>query len=211
MAFTWTYVPWQASEPVQPRPLDPDVLLHVFPRPKPNPSAADWAFFADVSYLSCRILMLSSQATHFEALYCAGQTIEKYMKAIWRHRAGATARTNHALVVLAELLALTYPDLDEFADSSFLETCRRLEPFDVGGRYPDTTLGGRAHSLELLTFLDGFVAHCRDLLGLDPAAPINLVASVLGQGGHSIMLAASEAVREENHYLDALTGSSNVP
>ena len=133
MAFSWVYYPWQGGPQAQPVPLDPNALLHVFPRPVPDPSPADWAFFADVSYLSCRILMISSQATHFEALYCAGQTIEKYMKAVWRHRSGTVPRTNHALVALAELLAQNYPDLDEFVDSQFLEICRRLELFAVGG------------------------------------------------------------------------------
>jgi HEPN domain-containing protein len=217
------------------RPLDADALLEAF-RPTPSaaaskpprtteevralreeqrkerrrqPSVADLVFYADVAYAPARVLTQASEAVHAEALYCVGQTIEKYLKAVWLAKSGSQATTGHDLSLLALTLAETYADLTAFADPEFVMLCEHLQPFEEAGRYPDHKLDGWGFDPELLTFLDGFVAHCKRLL-TDLGVPNSdtAIAQTLRQPGASnpVMAAATRAVAEHNRYLLGLLG-----
>jgi hypothetical protein len=237
--FTWRE-DWAAVDRSvdAPRPLDADALLEAHRRSPPAPDSqpprtsaevtalrarqrteqrrpptvGEYVAYADVAYVSARLLTLASEAVHPEALYCVGQTIEKYLKAIWLKKAeqAAPAGTQpaapitHDLSWLALTLAQTYVDLAAFADPEFIKLCEHLHPFEEAGRYPDHKLDGWGFDPELLTFLDGFVARCKGLLGdLGEPNRMTAIARVLTQpAGHNpVMAAATRAVAENNRHL----------
>jgi HEPN domain-containing protein len=229
--FTW-HPKWREADRSTdaPRPLDADALLVAQRRQPPVPGAGpprttaevralrkaqhterkheptvpDLVAYADVSYLAARILLLSSEAVHHEALYCVGQTTEKYLKAVWLVMAGSPAPAGHDLSLLALQLAETYSELPEFGDSELIKLCEHLQPFEEAGRYPDHRLDAWEFNPELLTFLDGFVGHCRTLIiRLRGPLPFDYVEALLGQpvGTNPVMAAAVTAVRDNHRYL----------
>jgi HEPN domain-containing protein len=200
VGFQWDYFSWEIHEPSRLR-LRADDILKTHPAPARNTSTVEsFVNYADTAYLSCRVLMLASMFTHAEALYCAAQTLEKYMKALLLQRDGAVPVFAHNLAKYAKVLG------DEFVASEFLEVCERLSPMAEAGRYPDHKLQGWGHPIELLAFLDSFVSHCRDLLSL-PTGTRNIINELLNQepNGNPVMAAAITAVRDKNHFLDVLT------
>jgi HEPN domain-containing protein len=141
------------------------------------------------------------EPTHPEALYCAAQTIEKYLKAILVARTGNPHRDQrHDLVKLAHAVAAQAP---EFAAQEFIGLCKQLQPFAIAGRYPDSNYAEWSFSLELLTFLDGFVAHCRHLIDLPPDLPDALNWMLRDElrlfASNEVMRAARVAVTDNNH------------
>jgi HEPN domain-containing protein len=228
--YTW-HSKWREADrsTETPRPLDADALLkaHRWQSPpgvgtprttdevralrkaqhterKHEPKVPDLVAYADVSYLAARILLLSSEAVHHEALYCVGKTIEKYLKAVWLAKAGSPAKTGHDLSLLALQLAETYSELPEFGDPELIKLCEHLQPFEEAGRYPDHRLDAWEFTPELLTFLDGFVGHCRTLIiQLQGPLPFDYVEALLGQpvGTNPVMTAAVTAVRDNHRTL----------
>ena len=198
----WTYYPW--ALPGGP-PVTAPVALNwhdlVITQPsnaRPTPTLQGMMQYADMSYLSCRILMLSSTAVHPVALYMAGQTIEKYLKAVLLTRQPHVPRT-HKLTKLAAQAGAP------FANQEFLQMCQHLEIFDIAGRYDDHALAGWKYSLNLLAFLDAFVARCREILQVPSHTP-NLVEELQTQhsGDNPVMAAAVVALRDNNRHLHQL-------
>jgi HEPN domain-containing protein len=202
MVLGWVSHPWQPGreswDSHDALPLRADDVLITIHQPSPPVTAEGLMLYADMSYLACRILFLASTTLHAEALYCASQVMEKYMKAILLTR-GAPHRNIHALVPLAERLG------GEFTDPEFLTLCARLQNFAVAGRYPDHRLAAWSYPLALLTFLDSFVVRCRRLANR-PAASFNVIRAPLAQEtqGNPVMEAAIRAVRDNNRYLATL-------
>jgi len=200
--MTWPYYPWRL--PGDP-PVDSPIRLrhkNVLITAPSDPGALtslDMIVHADISYLSCRILMLSSRVVHPAALYMAGQTIEKYLKAILL-ASGRDAPRHHRLVKLANCVGAP------FDDEEFLELCRHLEPFNVAGRYPDHPLYAWRYSLNLLAFLDAFVVKCRQIAQMPPDAS-NVIAQLGRQdcGDNPVMAAAVIALQDQNRHLLELT------
>jgi hypothetical protein len=187
------------------RPLDATYLAGLERTERSAPSVVGMVAYGDIAWVACRVLMLSSRYTHPEALYCAGQTIEKYLKALLLARGQPITETRgrrefptHDLPLLASRLG------GEFADPEFLQLCRTLQPFEIAGRYPDHDLDRWEHDLALLTFLDGFVARCRALIdpGL-PALPEIVPAMFAERPGNPAMRGAQEAVADNNGLLPA--------
>jgi hypothetical protein len=199
--ITWSYYRWQlpADPPVDaPVALRHKDLLITAPSTPPKVTSQGLMIHADISYLSCRILMLSSQAVHPAALYTAGQTIEKYLKAVLLE-SGKGIRRHHGLVQLAKEAG------KPFDDDEFLELCRHLEAFNVAGRYPDHALHAWRYSLNLLAFLDAFVVICRQIAQMPSGAP-NVIAE-LGQqdcADNPVMAAAVIALQDQNRHLSEL-------
>lgn len=165
---------------------------------------------ADVSYIACRILFLTSEATHRAALYMAAQTVEKYLKAILlaskRLSGQETRRKRHKLKELAEKAGRPF-------EGEFRNFCEILEPFEVAGRYDDGhDYTGWEYSINVLSLLDWFVAVSRNVLtnlGLSRPAEQGPVWQILLQdsAGNPFMSAGSEAVRHRNRALrDILAG-----
>ncbi len=70
----WTYYPWKESASVSLKFAD---LVETQPSPPSDvDQLPDFVAYADMSYLACRILMISSTKVHPPALYMASQTIE---------------------------------------------------------------------------------------------------------------------------------------
>jgi excisionase family DNA binding protein len=235
VTFQWGYRPWAGPNAGNIQPLLADEILdrrlldEDLPGSKKSPTftVAGMVLYAEQAYLACRILMLANRALHLEALYCAGQAVEKYMKAIRARDAmdaavAAGTRTDldpldksiydpekdgHRLCVIAEKLAPTY---GEFAQTEFLKVCERLDSFEVAGRYPDHKVKTHWHALNLLTFLDEFVVHCRELLGLIPMSH-DFIRDLLNIGGpvNVVQLAAARAILERNERVRELMGYSD--
>jgi HEPN domain len=183
-----------------------DEILTAENAPQETVTTDGYIQYGDIAYLSCRILMLASMAVHPEALYCASQTIEKYMKAILISRAESVRGRGHDLVRLSRALQ------GEFLDSQFVLICERLAPFEEAGRYPDNTVPAWEYDLSLLTFLDGFVVHARAAAGMSPGC-INLVKYLLTQdaSGNPVLAAAVQAVREQNRHIAELLTPGYLP
>ena len=205
----WTYYPWAPSGkplPKEPVHLKFQELLETHPsqiKGKAKSGKLEGMIeYADISYLSCRILMLSSIAVHPAALYMAGQTIEKYLKAVLLKRKPelplSELRT-HKLTKLAGQVG------GPFADREFVQLCEHIEKFDIAGRYFDHALEGWGYSLNLLAFLDAFVVRCREITGMPLDTP-NRVTNLLDQktGQNQVMAAALQAVSDNNRHLDEL-------
>jgi HEPN domain-containing protein len=201
LTFQWTHYPWEdPSLSPAAKPLVANDIFQSQVAPRKHPATVEGLVdYADSAYLSCRILMISSTLVHNEALYCAAQTFEKYMKAILLQRNQNIRPYKHDLVKLANALG------DEFSDPEFLQVCERLSPFEEAGRYPDHLVDRWSYPIEFLAFLDSFVAHCRDLLRL-PAGTRTAIASLLAQDpqGNPVMRAAITAIRDKNHFLSQL-------
>jgi HEPN domain-containing protein len=206
----WTYYPWQTSAAVQ---LKFDDLVITQPS---SLERGDWLpdfiVYADMSYLACRILMISSITVHPAALYMASQTIEKYMKALLLSVGQTEVPRTHNLTTLASRVcsAIANSGADQaigdlFSEGEFLKLCEQLKKFDIAGRYPPQGLAGWRYSLNLLTFLDEFVARCRALIGIAHNTP-NTIANLLTQetADNLVMAAAVAAVRDNNHHVDVL-------
>src|SRR5437764_5370789 len=74
----WTYLPWPSSQ-TERRPVEADKVL--LSAPGHHQFTVEGAvLYAEQSYLACRLLLLCNRALTLEALCCAGQTLEKYMK-----------------------------------------------------------------------------------------------------------------------------------
>lgn len=209
MTFVWTYHEWEPldGDVAAARPLVADTLLQTVQSGRRPPVSVDGLIqYGDIAYLSCRILMLAAMAVHPEALYCASQALEKYMKAVLVHRSQSSKGYQHGLVRLAHALA------GEFADPEFLLVCERLAPFEEAGRYPDNTVPEWEHNLNLLTFLDGFVVHARRSAGMGPNT-FNMVRYLLEHdaAGNAFVGAAIAAVRQGNHYVQELLQAGYAP
>lgn len=205
----WTYYPWTDPASVQLRFADlietqPPLLTYKDRLP-------DFVQYADMSYLACRILMISSITVHPAALYMASQTIEMYMKVLLLKLREEIPRTHRLTRIATQVYdALAKSSVDPsitslFANEEFLKLCTHLQKFAVGGRYPPKDMAGWRYTLNLLAFLDEFVVQCRALIGISRNTP-NIVASLLGQetSSNSVMEAAVTAVRDNNHHVDVL-------
>jgi len=198
----WSYYPWTipGSPPVNaPVALKCEDLVLTHPSNIRRWSRLQGMIqYADMSYLSCRILMISSRAVHPVALYMAGQTIEKYLKAVLLTRQQRVPRV-HKLTKLAELAGAP------FASQEFVKMCQHLERFDIAGRYDDHPLGGWQYSLNLLAFLDAFVTRCRRIVQMPSNTP-NMVANLQRQdsGENPVMAAAVRALQDNNWHLNEL-------
>ncbi len=205
----WTYYPWLASTKAQLKFSD---LLEVQPSSlKPEDRLADFIYYAEMSYLACRILMISSVTVHPAALYMASQTIEKYMKALLLRLRKKVPRI-HQLTKLTKEVRKAFADSNvdpalakAFADEEFLMLCEHLEKFEAAGRYPPEGLAGWQYSLNVLAFLDEFIIRCRNLIGIGNNTP-NIVRNLLTQepAGNVVMAAAIAAAQDNNHYVDEL-------
>ena len=203
MDSAWVYHPWQGGsgpwDSDDGLPLRGNTLLPT-PHPERAPTvAAALMLYGDQAYLACRILALSGPALHPEALLSAARAIEHYLKAVLLATRGERPTRTHDLARLARRLG------GEFADPEFLALCRRLSRVAAVGRHPDRVLTAWGAPLELLTFLDGFVAHCRRRAGRSPMA-FNVIGELLRQETHGdpLLAAAIEAVRRNNRYLAEL-------
>lgn len=179
-------------------------------KPERNPlSVEGLIYYGDTAYLAARILMLAGESVHPESLYCVAQTIEKYMKAILLSKLGENRYrlvrrsfgNGHQLARIAKSV-VTECGLGEFGDSEFLRLCQTLEPFEEAGRYPDHQFKGWGYTLDLLTFLDGFIVHSRKHV-IVPAGTVNVLNQFKRQniGGNPVMLAALKAYRDNNREL----------
>jgi hypothetical protein len=204
----WTYYPWLSAIP---RHLRFDELLETQPSSsKRGDWLPDFIQYADMSYLACRILMISSTTVHPAALYMAGQTIEKYMKAVLL-RLGQKVPHTHNLTRLAGKVCHALADAGNgegasmFADAEFLNLCEHLARFDIAGRYQPEGIAGWRYSLNLLSFLDEFVVRCRGMIGI-ASNTSNIVGALLQQNtkDNTVMAAAVTAVRDNNRHIDAL-------
>ena len=165
-----------------------------------KPSVAGMIKHAEISYLSCRILFLSSRSVHAASLYMAAQTIEKYLKAILLDRE-EPFRHGHNLVALAEAVG------KPFTDHEFLAVCESLAPFEVAGRYDDGhDLEAWGYTLDLLSLLDVFAVRCRAMVKTTPEGYANKVAELLLQPSKSnaCMQAAEVAIKDNNEMLGYL-------
>jgi len=165
-----------------------------------KPSVAGMIKHAEISYLSCRILFLSSQSVHAASLYMAAQTIEKYLKAILLDRRKSDRR-GHNLVTLANAVG------EPFTDHQFLALCESLSPFEVAGRYDDGhDLETWLYSLDLLSLLDVFAWRCRGMIKTTPTGYTNKVAELLLQPSkkNACMQAAEVAIKDNNEMLGYL-------
>ena len=209
----WSYYPWQMpSGPLvdSPVPLRCEDLLGIEKSSVNEATAQGMVYYADMSYLCCRILMISSRAVHPAALYMAGQTIEKYLKAIIIDRRRRPpdqdgvlrrwGRDSHDLTKLARRAGTPFN-----LDQEFLKLCELLTQFNIAGRYPDNELANWTFGLNLVAFLDAFVARCREELHMPSHTP-NLIAALLMQncGGNPVMEAAIRALRDQNWHLNEL-------
>jgi len=198
----WSYYPWSVSgEPLADSPvaLKCEDLVSTQPAKSPRvPKLQGMIRYADMSYLSCRILMLSSTVVHPVALYMAGQTIEKYLKAVLLAQQ-KPIRTHHNLTQLAGQAGAP------FASQEFVKVCQHLKAFNIAGRYDDHALGPSRHSLNLLAFLDAFVVCCRQIVQMPSDTP-NLVEELQTQdsGDNRVMAAAVIALRDHNRHLHQL-------
>jgi hypothetical protein len=198
----WSYYPWtvRGGPPVEaPVALKCEKLIITRPAKSARvPKLQGMIQYADMSYLSCRILMISSTVVHPVALYMAGQTIEKYLKAVLLAQQKPMPRT-HKLTELAGQAGVP------FTSQEFVKLCQHLERFDIAGRYDDHALAGWIYSLDLLAFLDGFVVRCREIVQMPSDTP-NRVANLQGQdsGDNPVMAAAVTALRDKNRHLDEL-------
>ncbi|MGI8551275.1 MAG: HEPN domain-containing protein [Dehalococcoidia bacterium] len=198
MTFHWSYRNWTEGQEHQ---LVADEILHLEEAELTHiADIGNLVFYADKAYAACRILMLSSRELHFEALYCAQQTMEKYMKALLLS-AGRKVGKHHCLEQFAGEVKEDHP---EFGDGEYVELCRRIEHFEVAGRYPDHNLDRWEYELELLTFLDEFVFHCRELLRIRSMSPNTLADLLAGAPENKVMAAAKVALRERNARLESL-------
>jgi HEPN domain-containing protein len=187
--------------------------------------------YADQAYVAARMIGLTDQDVHLASLYFMGQAMELYLKALLLHRleaddmarafgfppANAPALPDpelktHDLVMLAQGVGQDHP---EFLDPEFIALCERLTAFQEAGRYPDHWVQRWVLSLSRVTFLDSFVAHCREIMDIDSTlngadlmrnlftfVPPSRPASAAQQ------LGVLELLAEENDYLPALTGYS---
>lgn len=203
MVFQWTYHKW-IDDPKHPaQKLDANsILLTERNVSIPPQTVQGLVTYAEMSYVACRILMLASRSTTLPALYFAGQTVEKYLKAVWLEKAGTKRKTGHKIAKLACRIAQRFPELAEFGDPEFLKVCERLEPFDEAGRYPDNAIKQWGVHLHLLTFLDTFVTHCRQITG--SPTQLNPIQQIATQDGNKIMKAAITAIRERNREFNSL-------
>ena len=224
MAHTWEACDWisgwTTAHGTRSRRVEAGRLVWAAAQSTTNPTVEGLVAYADSAYLSCRILMIASTAVHFEALYCAAQTIEKYMKAILLHDLGVTdymvlgvpdasnhvvkVRGTHDLLLLAKAVA-SQESHEEFGDPEFQALCTVVTPLEVAGRYPDNKISEIQYDLSFLTFLDGYVVHCRELLSVGPNA-VNLVKRLLLPTAHEnpVMQAARLAVRDNNRHIEQL-------
>lgn len=202
MTSPWVYHPWQPKpwDKSDGLPLKADQVLEITSQgSSTQPDVEHWVIYADQAYLACRILMLSSRHIHYEALYCAQQTLEKYMKAILckEQRLG---RVGHDLNELAHLVGQAH---QEFNDQEFLKVCQKLTQFEEAGRYPDSDVDIHEHDLSLLTFLDFFVTHCRDILSFNQGL-WNTIAEYWNEPQNRTMQAVRQTLEDNNRYLGQL-------
>lgn len=198
----WSYYPWSVpgAPPVHsPVALKCEDLIITQPAKSPRvPELQGMIRYADMSYLSCRILMISSEVVHPVALYMAGQTIEKYLKAVLLTQKKPIGR-HHNLTKLAGQAGAP------FASQEFVKVCEHLKGFDIAGRYHDHALGPWQHSLNLLALLDAFVIRCRQIVQMPSDTP-NVIGQLQTQdsGDNPVMAAAVIALREHNRHLHEL-------
>lgn len=202
----WTYYRWPESEPVR---LVANDILQTTPGSKAGEPLHHLIRYADMSYLSCRILMISSEEVHPPALYMAGQTVEKYLKALLQKFAG-TYRWRHPLTELAEevhgvLTDKGSKDAGLFNDPEFVALCEQLQEFDIAGRYQPERIASWHYYLNILGFLDAFVVKCREIIGVNLDST-NVVRDLLLQDTttNEVMAAAVRAVRDRNRHVEAL-------
>jgi HEPN domain-containing protein len=205
----WSYIPWLSSERIA---LRFSELLETQPAQVTfGNKLPDFIRYAEMSYLACRILMISSMAVHPPALYMAGQTVEKYLKALLLKLHQDPPKTHNLRKLAGRVHAslLEFPVVQQaagrFDDIEFLRLCDHLGHFDNAGRYPPEKIGRWRYSLNLLAFLDEFVVRCRELIGVSRNTP-NVVAELLEQepNDNLVMAAAITAVRDNNHRVEEL-------
>jgi HEPN domain-containing protein len=214
VTYQWSFREWGKSRSPKDNPIElhADALLWPLVGAAKEPSVEGFMEYADQAYIGCRVLMLASEAVHPAALFLAGQVLEKYMKAILLSRGRTFKQVMAAARAPKELRIANGHYLeglangigDEFADKEFIEVCRRLQPFETAGRYPDHSLDGWMYTLQLLTFLDEFVLHGRELIGRHPMH--NYVREVAEQDTYPnpVMAAAVAALRDQNRQIDVL-------
>ena len=228
MSYQWEYRPWRRASK---QALKADDILDATLASRNKPSKHGFIRYADQAYVAARIVALADHDVHLASLYFMGQAIELYFKALllerldadrWDRAFGrkpanapalpAPVLKTHDLVKLARDVGQDHP---EFLDPEFLVLCERLTAFQEAGRYPDHIIKQWSDDLSRVTFLDAFVAHCREIMdihategGADLMRNLFTFVPPSRPAEAAQQLGVIELLAEENDHLPALTGYS---